>query len=90
MSQKLLFTRFKGGVTKKIHKQELWFLRSVRRPIKLNIRMKLREDILNGFQVRERTLFGDGQTDGRPWQKQCLPILKGEGHKNPNKVMCFA
>ena len=28
------------GVTKKIHMQELCFLRSARRPIKLNIRMK--------------------------------------------------
>ena len=50
------------GVTKKIHKQELWFLSSARRPIKLNIRMKFHEDILNGFQVRERTRFCDGQT----------------------------
>ena len=27
--------------------------------------MKFQEDILNGFQVAERTRFCDGQTDGR-------------------------
>ena len=48
------------GVTKKIHMQELWFLHSARHPIKLNIRMKFHEDILNAFQVRERTRFCDG------------------------------
>ena len=40
--------------------------------------MKFHEDILNGFQVTERTRFCDGQTDGRTdgqtdgrlWQKQ--------------------
>ena len=57
------------GVTKKIHTQELWFLRFARRPIKLNIRMKFHEDILNVFQVRDGHDF---VTDGRPWQKQCL------------------
>ena len=31
--------------------------------------MKFHEDILNDFQVRERTRFCDRQTDGRPWQK---------------------
>ena len=64
------------GVIKKIHTQELWFLRCPRRPIKLNIRMKFHEDILNVFQVRDGHDF---VTDGRPWQKQCLPILKEGG-----------
>ena len=35
------------GVTKTMHMQELWFLRSACRPIKLNIRMKFHEDIFS-------------------------------------------
>ena len=41
--------------------QELWFLRSARRLMLLNMCMKLHEDTLNGFQVTERTRFCDGQ-----------------------------
>ena len=48
------------GVTKKIHKQELWFLCFARRPNKLDIIMKFHEEILNYFQVREQTRFCDG------------------------------
>ena len=55
------------GIAKKLNKQELWFLCSACCSIKLDIRMKFHEDILNGFQVRERTRFCDGQTDeGQP------------------------
>ena len=50
------------GVTKQIHAQELCFLRSAHRVIKLNIRMKFHEDIMNAFHVRERTLFCEGRT----------------------------
>ena len=35
--------------------------------------MKFYEDILNGFKVRERIRFCDGQTDGRPWQNNVSP-----------------
>ena len=64
MSQKLLLTKFKG-ITKKIYIQELWFLRSARLPMLVNIYTKFHEDILNDFQVTERIRFCDGQTDGR-------------------------
>ena len=56
------FLQGSKGVTKKIHTQELWFLRFARRPIKLNIRMKFHEDILNVFQVKRRTRFCDERT----------------------------
>ena len=39
--------------------QDLWFSRSVRRLMLIDIYMKTREDSLNGFQVRERTRFCD-------------------------------
>ena len=42
--------------------QELWFLRSARLLILIDIYMKLLEDILNRFQVTERTRFCDGQS----------------------------
>ena len=45
------------GITKKIHKQELWFLHNARRPIVLNICMKFHEDILKGFKVIGWTRF---------------------------------
>ena len=35
--------------------QELWFVRSAHRLMLVNISMKFHEDILNGFQVTERT-----------------------------------
>ena len=38
---------------------ELWFLRSARRLMLIDIYMKFREDSLNGFQVIERTQFCD-------------------------------
>ena len=42
--------------------QELWFLRSARRQMLIDIYMKFRADSLNGFQVIERTRFCDGQS----------------------------
>ena len=46
------------GHNSKIYIQKLRFLRSVRRRIMMvNISMKFHEDILNGFQVTERTRF---------------------------------
>ena len=41
------------GITKKLYIQELWFLRSARRLMLLNISMTFHEDILNGLQVTE-------------------------------------
>ena len=41
--------------------QELWFLRS-RHLMLIDIYMKFLEDILNRFQVTERTRFCDGQS----------------------------
>ena len=64
------------GVTKKIHMQELWFLRSARRPIKLNIRMKFHEDILKFFKLESAHDF---VTDGRPWQNSVSPSWRGGG-----------
>ena len=45
------------GITKKIHKHELWFFHSARCHIVFNICMKFHEDILKGFKVIERTRF---------------------------------
>ena len=44
-------------MTQKIHVyvQELWFSRSAHRLMLVNISMTFHEDILNGFQVTERT-----------------------------------
>ena len=39
--------------------QELWFLRSARRLMLIDIYMKFHEDSLNDFQVLERTRFCD-------------------------------
>ena len=51
--------------------QQLWFLRSARRLMLIDIYVKFREDSLNGFQVIERTRFCDRQTDA--WGKTiCL------------------
>ena len=56
--------------------QELWFLRSARRLMLINIYMKYHKDRLNGFEVIERTRVW--QTDRRPGDKTiCLPTLKG-------------
>ena len=41
---------------------ELWFLRSARRLMLIDIYMKFLEDSLNRFQVTERTQFCDGQS----------------------------
>ena len=40
--------------------QELWFVRSARRLMLINISMKFHEDILNGFQYTEWTRFCHG------------------------------
>ena len=42
--------------------QELWFLCSALHLILIDIYMKFLEDILNRFQVTERTRFCDGQS----------------------------
>ena len=44
-------------VTQKVSIQELWFLRSARRLMLVNICMKFHEDTLNGFKVTERMRF---------------------------------
>ena len=43
------------GQNYKVHKQELWLLHSASRLIMLNICMKFHENILNSFNVIERT-----------------------------------
>ena len=48
--------------------QELWFLRSARRLLLIDIYMKFREYSLNVFQIIERTRVW--QTDRRPEEKQ--------------------
>ena len=64
------------GITPKVYIQELWFLHSAHCLMLVNISLKFYEDILNGFQVTERTRICDGRTgrqkDRRPWQKQYL------------------
>ena len=42
--------------------QELWFLRSARCLMLIDIYMKFLEDVLKRFQVTEWTLFCDGQS----------------------------
>ena len=41
--------------------QEIWFLRSARRLMLIDINMTFLEDILNRFQVTERTRFCGGK-----------------------------
>ena len=41
--------------------QELWFLRFTRRLMLIDIHIQFHEDILNSFQVIERTRFCGGQ-----------------------------
>ena len=71
------------GITQKQYIQELWFLNFARRPMLVNIYMKFHEDILNSFQVTERTRFRetdrrtDRQTDD-PEKNNMSPNLKGE------------
>ena len=45
------------GITSKLYKQELWFLRSVSHLMVLNICMKFQEDIFNDFCVKHRHDF---------------------------------
>ena len=45
------------GITLTLYIRELWFLRSASRQMLVNISMKFHKDILNGFQVIERTRF---------------------------------
>ena len=47
-------------ISQKAQMLELWFLRSARRLILIDICMKFREDSLNCFQVKERTRYCDG------------------------------
>ena len=60
-------------------------------PMLVNIYMKLHEDILNGFQVTERTQFCDGQMDRQTTQAKtiCLPTLKAGRHINVNYYFYF-
>ena len=47
--------KIQRGITQKVHKQELWFLRSACRLMLVNICMKFHEGNFNGFWVTERT-----------------------------------
>ena len=53
----------KGHNSKRINTRVM-VLHSARRPMLVNICMKVHKDTLNGFQVTERTRFCDGQADG--------------------------
>ena len=57
--------KFKRGITTKLYRKELRFLYSARRLMMLYISMKFHENILNGFQVIERTRLRNGRTDIR-------------------------
>ena len=52
---KLQLSNFKGGVTPKMYRQELWLLYAARRLMMLYISIKFYENILNCFQVIKRT-----------------------------------
>ena len=67
-------TESKGNNSKSIT-AELWFLRSARHLMLIDIYMKFREDSLNGFQVIERTRVW--QTDKRPGTNNVPPNPKG-------------
>ena len=58
--------KFQGKWLKNVYMQELWFLRSARRLMLIDIYMKFRDNSLNGFQVTERTRLRDRQTDKVP------------------------
>ena len=49
-------------IIQKVQTEKLWFLHSVRRLMLNDIYMKFLENILNRFQVTERTRFCDGQS----------------------------
>ena len=91
MSQKLLLTKFKG-ITKKIYIQELWFLRSARLPMLVNIYTKFHEDILTIFKLQSGYDFvTDRQMDGRTDEIE-PPYLKGlpgqtDGRTTRAKIM---
>ena len=51
------YLKVQRDVTQKVSIQELWFLRSARHLMLINICMKFHEDILNAFKVTERTWF---------------------------------
>ena len=55
-SQKLLSFKVQRAITK-TYQQDLLFFCVLRRLMMLNICMKFRQDILNGFKVIKRTLF---------------------------------
>ena len=46
-------------ITQKVYKHDLWILHSPRRLLLIDSHMKFHRDILNGFQVIERTRFND-------------------------------
>ena len=68
------------GITQKIYIQELWFLCSARRPMLVNIYMKISWMVFklqSGHDfVMDRHRWTDGQTTRA--KTICLPTLKGE------------
>ena len=68
--------RVQRGITQKVKIQELWFLRSTRRIMLVNIFIKFHEDTLNGFQVTERKRLCVGQCFSRGYPlevpRQCF------------------
>ena len=65
--------KFQRGITTKLYRQELWFLRSACHLLMLYTSMKFYENILKGFQVIEQT-----------WNDHCQ-ISKGNNYKTVQK-----
>ena len=65
------------AITPKICNPEIWFLRSARLFMVLNICVKIHENILNGFEVTERT-----RVCGK------IAILQCSKSNNSNRMQC--
>ena len=54
--------------------------------------MKFHQNILNGYQVVERTRFRDGQTDGRTdrraWENNMSPDPEAGRHNYTTEKIC--
>ena len=53
--QEITIVKLQRGTTSKMYRQELWFLWSACRLMMLYTSIKFNENIVNGFQVIERT-----------------------------------
>ena len=67
------------GINLKVYKQELWLLCCARRRVMLYISMKIHENILNGFQVIERTRIYHCRNSKGNNSKKCKDKSYGSG-----------